>query len=157
MAGFGFMAESSMRSGAVFWRFTLAVALGGSVGALLREGAGQLFAMLGDGENHFVYFTFATLTVNILGCLGLGLLVAKRTFTETTLTIRAETRFLFMSAGVFSALTSFSAYTYQIVNLWVEYQALYSLIYLAGSVILGLLAVSSGFWVYRWRSNSPHV
>lgn len=155
LAGFGSMANFSMRSGSIFWRFTLAVAIGGALGAVLREASGQLFLLASREENQFVYFTFATLTVNILGSFGLGLVVAKRGLTEERLSIEMETGFLFLSAGVFSALTSFSAFTYQIVNVWVEFQAIYSLVYIAGSIIFGLLAVGCGFWFYRWRTGSP--
>jgi len=148
------MDKQTFNSGQVFWRLTLAVALGGMVGALLRESVGQLVSVLAQSENLFVYFTFATLIVNIVGCLGLGIVTAKRGLAQAEFSIQSETAFLFWSAGVFGALTSFSAFTQQTGDLWLQYGPIYSLVYVGLSVVLGVLAVSCGFWFYRQRSNS---
>ncbi|MCH8501833.1 MAG: CrcB family protein [Aliidiomarina sp.] len=148
------MDKQTIKSGHVFWRFTLAVALGGMVGALLRESVGQFVSVFADNENLFVYFTFATLMVNIVGCLGLGMVTAKRGLAQGEFSIQSEASFLFWSAGVFGALTSFSAFTQQTGDLWLQYGPIYSLVYVGLSVVLGVLAVSCGFWFYRQRSSS---
>ncbi len=77
------------------------IALGGSVGALLRYSVSGWAQKLGSGS-----FPLGTLVVNVSGCLAIGLLVAL--FAGPHL-IREEIR-LAILVGVLGAFTTFSTF-----------------------------------------------
>ena len=89
-------------------------------------------------------FPFATLTVNIIGCLLIGVvfgLGAKGGMTP-------EWR-LFLATGVLGGFTTFSAFSYETVHMLQNGQISNAILYILASVLLGLLATFLGFWLVK--------
>lgn len=146
-------------------RFTIAVAAGGALGAVLRvlitvilagesvsilqpiEGLPELIAPL--------QFPLATLLINIVGSFALGLVIANRVYTQTnTWSAHQEAWFLFISSGFWSAFTTFSAFSHDVLQLWVNGAAIFGYwwppqavagMYLLASVLISLGAVMLAF------------
>lgn len=101
------------------------VALGGAIGSVLRYGTVLLIgAPLG------------TLAVNVLGSLVMGVLFV-------LLSTRTDLSPLLMT-GVLGGFTTFSAFSLDAMKLWEGGAVLPAFGYVAGSVILSLVAVALG-------------
>jgi len=118
----------------------LAVALGGALGALTRYGVGRLVAHLFDPS-----FPWATWTVNLVGCLLIGMTVPL----FGRLSGFEEARF-FLVVGFLGSFTTFSTYCLDTVALWSSDHGLFALLNVAGSVVCGLLLVAGGREVSAW-------
>jgi len=118
----------------------LAVALGGALGALTRYGAGRLVAHLFTPS-----FPWATWTVNLIGCLLIGMTVPL----FGRLSGFEEARF-FLVVGFLGSFTTFSTYCLDTVVLWGNNHGLFALLNVAGSVVCGLLLVAAGRAVSAW-------
>jgi CrcB protein len=112
----------------------LYIAIGGAVGALARQGLGG-WVQARAGER----FPLGTLTVNVLGCLLLG--IAIRVF--ETARVSPELRAM-IAVGVLGAFTTFSTYTYETVLLIQGGAWTRAFLYAVGSLALGLAAVHLG-------------
>ena len=112
----------------------LYVALGGAIGAVARYGiSGWIYERTGEA------FPWGTLAVNLLGCLLLGFALR---YLEG-MRLSSELR-LFVTVGVLGAFTTFSTFSYEAVAL-LEAGAIGRMFaYTAGSVVLGMLAMSVG-------------
>ena len=110
------------------------VALGGAVGALARW-ALVLALPRSSGD-----WPWATLTVNLLGCLLIGVLLAvlsaRRPDDEHLRT--------FLGAGVLGGFTTFSAFAVEVADLLRAGVPVMAAGYVAVSVLGGLLAVAVG-------------
>ena len=116
------------------------VFLGGGVGAVLRHGTNRLAATLfGTG------FPAATLAVNVVGSLLMGLLAASLAEGPAA----SQQLRLFLTTGVLGGFTTFSAFSLDALTLWERGQPELAAIYVAGSVLLSLAAVAFGFWLGR--------
>ncbi len=115
----------------------LLVFVGGGLGALLRYAAGRATILAGHAP------PFATLGVNILGCLVMGLLAGW--FTSRG---GSESAKLFLLTGVLGGFTTFSAFGLDALTLYRTSPA-HAAAYVAASVIVSLLAVSLGFALTR--------
>jgi CrcB protein len=114
------------------------VALGGALGALARTGVSEWFyERAGDG------FAWGTLTVNLLGCLLIGM---ARAGVETADWGSPEVRILVFS-GFLGAFTTFSTFEADTVTLWQSGQKVMAGVYLGGSVVGGLLAFIVGWFL----------
>lgn len=107
----------------------LAVAAGGAVGAVLRYGAGLL-----------VHAPYGTLLVNILGSALIGVVMAK----YATGNISEPAR-LFLAVGVLGGFTTFSAFSYDVLQLALRGAWAQVIIMVLASVALSLLAVWAGY------------
>ena len=112
----------------------LLVALGGAVGATARYGVGLGFARFG------LAFPWATLLVNVLGGLAMGLLAA-RTSADDTLRLA-------LGVGVLGGFTTFSAFSLETVRL-MEHQPGLAMLYVAASVLLSIGACWLGLTLGR--------
>ncbi len=116
------------------------VGLGGFIGAVSRY--------LISGYVHQILKTeypVGTVVVNALGCFTLGLIMY---LVQNNQMFSSHFR-LFMTIGVLGAMTTFSTFGYETFNLLVstEYKlALYNII---GNVVIGILAVWSGYVMLR--------
>lgn len=110
--------------------FTL-VGLGGAIGSIGRYIAGQYIQsrFLSSG------FPYGTFIVNITGCFLIGLIYGFAGKTD----ILSEWR-LFLVTGICGGYTTFSAFSYESIALLRSGDVLHFCTYVAGSVILGLIA-----------------
>lgn len=113
--------------------------VGGSIGTLCR------YYLAEWGQARFgTFFPYATLLVNLLGCLIIGLLLGvfeKRfhALVEAPLQLR-----LLLMTGFLGALTTFSSYELEAFLLLRQGSWERALLYLAGSIVLGLLLILTG-------------
>jgi len=113
----------------------LAVGIGGMLGALARFGLSSLVARrVGEG------FPFATLLVNVVGCLCIGVLFA---WFEQRPEISTQTRLL-LSTGILGSFTTFSTFGLETIVLAQAGQARLALASVAANLLLGLGAVVLG-------------
>ncbi|MEI6756229.1 MAG: fluoride efflux transporter CrcB [Chlorobium sp.] len=119
----------------------LLVGTGGFLGSVARYAVTILFSPVAMG------FPYATFTVNLLGSFLIGFL--GELAVSSTL-VSPETR-LFLVTGFCGGFTTFSAYMYEHAMLIKDAQFFYASLYLAGSVIGGLVALYTGmFFAKLW-------
>lgn len=116
------------------------VAAGGAVGAVGRYIANvSAMRVLGTG------FPWGTLAVNVAGSLAMGLVVgwlARRANGDMALG-------LFLATGMLGGFTTFSAFSLDAISLWQRGETLSAFAYVAGSVLLSLIAVFAGLSIMR--------
>jgi len=113
------------------------VALGGSIGALLRYLlAGWVQHTLGE------FFPWGTFFVNAVGSFLLGF------FYEAALsgTVAPELR-LFLAVGLLGSFTTFSTFSYETLAFLREGAFFWALVYALGSLIVGVAAALFGVWL----------
>ena len=112
----------------------LLAALGGALGALARWGT-SVAVPRPSGS-----WPWATLTVNLVGCLLIGVLLAvlaaRRPDDERLRT--------FLGAGVLGGFTTFSAFAVEVAELLRAGAPVVAVAYVAVSVLGGLVAVAAG-------------
>lgn len=113
----------------------LHVAIGGALGAMLRYAIGLALR-----------FPYATLCVNVLGSLLMG--IALVWLTEMGDKSFARWQPLIMT-GLLGGFTTFSAFSLDTLRLFETGQSGAALIYVAGTVLLCLLAVFAGVAIAR--------
>lgn len=115
----------------------LQVALGGAIGATARYATYRMLAVHGPG------FPLATVVVNVIGSFVMGLLavlMAQRIGNDYA---------PLLLTGVLGGFTTFSAFSLDALTLWERGQSGGAAIYIAGSVILSLVAVVAGLALGR--------
>ncbi|WP_422860525.1 fluoride efflux transporter CrcB [Flagellimonas sp. S174] len=117
----------------------LLVFLGGGLGSMLRY---LISKPLNDFHNNFYLGTF---TVNIVGCLLIGIIMGMASKNQAL----SQQSVLFFATGLCGGFTTFSAFAFEKHSFIKEGAFLPFLIYLASSVILGILAVALGTWLVR--------
>ena len=122
------------------------VALGGGAGAVARYQLGRwLTSALGPAA--VAAFPWATLAVNLLGSLAMGLLagwLAKHGGSAS-----GETWRLLVGVGLLGGFTTFSAFSFEMMMLIERGQAAQAVIYAAVSIFAGLTALYIGLIVMR--------
>ncbi|MGC6455006.1 MAG: fluoride efflux transporter FluC [Coraliomargaritaceae bacterium] len=113
------------------------VAVGSGLGAVLRFSLGQVFVS-GRG----VAFPVATLLVNLLGCLLVGLLAGRWVAKEGVPAVSG--RWHFWITGVCGGFTTFSALSSEVLWMTLEGRGPFAGLYAAASIGLGLFAVWAG-------------
>lgn len=115
-------------------------AMGGAIGAAARYavsvGATRLF---GHG------FPWGTLTVNVVGCLIMGLLIEAIAL-KYSVSLEVRT---FLFTGILGGLTTFSAFSLDFATLVERKAHLLAAIYLTASVGLSVLALFAGLAIAR--------
>jgi len=109
-----------------------AIAAGGVLGAEARLGAGQLW----PGSEGFPW---ATLVVNVTGCLLIGAVAA-------VLVTRIDHPLVrpFVTVGVLGGYTTFSGYTVDTVRLLTQDRPIAAAAYAAGTLLLAIGSVIAG-------------
>ena len=120
------------------------VALGGGIGAVLRYHTGRLMT-LWLGPTAVTAFPWATLAVNVLGGLAMGLLAGWL----GRLGASAEPYRLLIGVGLLGGFTTFSAFSLELMMLIDRGQAGQAFVYAAVSVLAGLSALYIGLIVMR--------
>jgi CrcB protein len=125
-----------------FLAASLYVALGGAAGAWLRYVSGILiFRSLGPAAQ----FPWATLTVNVLGSLAMGLLAGWLARHGS----HGEGWRLLLGVGLLGGFTTFSAFSLELV-LMIERGTLFNAAIYAGiSVLAGIAALFTGLALMR--------
>ena len=118
----------------------LAVAIGGALGAMARYGiSGWIF----DSTSH--KFPYATLSVNVLGSLVMGVLFV---LILEKGALPPEMRSLLM-IGFLGAFTTFSTFSLDALGLWQNGHLFLALVYALGTVVLCLAAITVAVWLTR--------
>jgi CrcB protein len=118
----------------------LLVGLGGGLGSIARYLCQRWFLI-----NHPHHFPWGTLTVNIAGCFLIGAFwgLSFRSFAGN------EHWKLFLMTGICGGFTTFSAFTLESIGLLREQRTALFFLYVAGSLVLGLLATLIGIRLLR--------
>lgn len=115
----------------------LAVAAGGAIGSAGRYLVG-LWALGQMGPTRFPIGTFL---VNLIGCLIVGVLAGL----AVKYSAFSEQLRLFLFVGLAGGFTTFSAFGLETFELIRREQWMLTLIYVGGSLLLGVLMVALGF------------
>ena len=119
----------------------LLVGIGGGLGAIARFGMGiALVRWLGTG------FPWATLAINVIGCLLIGMALAGGP--GPTGFLSRELRLLGV-IGFLGAFTTFSTFGYETVSLLQGDKPMLAASYVLASLVLGLGGVACGIWAMR--------
>ncbi len=120
-------------------KIILAIGLGSFIGGVLRYLVSLFFQQKFPGA-----FPYGTLAVNIVGCFLIGVVYALA-FNES---ISADNR-LFIATGILGGFTTFSAFSFETFSLIKNGQAVTAMLYIIGSVLLGLLATYAGYILFK--------
>ncbi|MDR6756065.1 CrcB protein [Mycoplana sp. BE70] len=118
----------------------LIVFLGAGIGGAGRHGINVLAARISSNG-----FPLGTLTVNVTGCLTMGLLAGFFAFRGH---LPQEVRLL-LTTGVLGGFTTFSAFALDTALLWERGNLGLALAYVLASVILSLSAIGAGLFLAR--------
>lgn len=127
-----------------FMTASLFVAAGGAFGSWLRFCVGRAWTGA-IGPTRASAFPWGTLTVNVAGSLAMGLLVGWLARADAG----GETMRLLLAVGVLGGFTTFSAFSLEVVSLVERGQPGVALLYLAVSLIAGLLGLWFGLLLMR--------
>jgi CrcB protein len=120
----------------------LSVAIGGAVGALARWGLAEGVAA-GFGRAHVPW---ATLLVNVAGCFLIGLIAGRSDAAPGPMPAWLIENRPLLVAGFCGALTTFSTFAFETVDL-LPRRPLLGIALVAAHLILGLGAVMLGRWL----------
>jgi len=120
-------------------RATMLVMAGGAIGAGLRFQTGYAAARLG-----LVGFPYATLAVNLLGGLMMGLLAGSLARSATP-----ETARLFLGVGLLGGFTTFSAFSLELFEMTERGLGALALGYAALSLVGAFAALALGIGIAR--------
>ena len=126
---------------------SLLVALGGGAGAWLRFSATRLWSGA-LGEARAAHFPYATLSVNVVGSLAMGLLTGWLTRHGSCTPAQEQWRLL-LGVGVLGGFTTFSAFSLETVLLAQRGAYMLALIYVALSLLAGFAALLGGMALVR--------
>ena len=120
----------------------LTVFLGGGAGAVLRYLGGMAWGRLGGSEHPWL----ATLVINVLGGLAMGVLIS-------SLALKGgpdqERWRLLLGVGVLGGFTTFSTFSLETVMMIQRKDWLTVVIYVSGSVVLSVAGVMAGLHLTR--------
>jgi len=120
------------------------VAVGGAIGSVLRYQMGRLLTLI-LGPVAVTAFPWATLTVNILGSLAMGILAGSLARYGQG----GEHWRLFIGVGVLGGFTTFSSFSLEMMMLIERGQPAYAFLYAAVSLLAGLTALYIGLIAMR--------
>jgi fluoride exporter len=120
-------------------KLILLIGTGGFIGAVARY-----LLSLAIQDKITSAFPFGTLAVNIIGCFFIGTVYA---MSERDI-FSSEWR-LFLATGILGGFTTFSAFSNETTAMLREAQYASALLYVGGSVLLGLLATFGGLMLIK--------
>ncbi len=120
------------------------VGAGGAIGAVARYGVnvGSVH-LFGHG------FPWGTVIVNVIGSFLMGVLIAKFAMMDN---ISNDMKTM-LTTGVLGAFTTFSTFSLDFVTLVERGEMVSAFGYLAGSVVLSILALFLALWVMRGMAS----
>lgn len=116
------------------------VFIGGGLGAALRHGVN-----VGTARLFGTSFPYGTLTVNIVGCLVMGLLAGYFAFKGD---VHQHWR-LFLTTGILGGFTTFSAFSLDVAALYERGEVALTAVYVIASVAVSVAAVFAGLALVR--------
>ena len=137
---FYFVFHSTCINFASMLKNILLVALGGACGSVARYLLSKLVQ-----DNALSNFPFGTMTVNILGCLLIGMVYG---LAENNISISPALKLL-LTVGFCGGFTTFSTFMNESLSLLRADSAAMMALYVGGSVALGLLAVFAGLQIIK--------
>lgn len=118
----------------------LAVALGGALGALVRYGVTNYIY----SESHPM--PYGTVVVNVVGCLLIGILSA---YFMTHPSLPSYYRLFFITGGL-GALTTFSTFAFESMNLLGSGHYSSAAMYIVGQLVMGIAICTIAFMGGKW-------
>ena len=118
----------------------LAIAVGGALGSVARHGVNVLI----HGRWPMARFPFATLIVNVAGCLIIGLLAG------LIMSERLALRFYwreFLFVGILGGFTTFSTFGLDTITLARTHSMSAAFWNVTAHIVIGLLAVQAGLFI----------
>ncbi|WP_395021975.1 fluoride efflux transporter CrcB [Dongia sp.] len=114
------------------------VFVGAGIGGMLRHGVNMLGPRLAGAD-----FPYATMTINIVGSLAMGLIAGYFAFRggEGLFGSMSQHWRLFLTTGVLGGFTTFSAFSLDFATLWERGAMGGAAFYLAASVLGSLVAI----------------
>lgn len=116
------------------------VALGGSIGTSLRYSVGVFLFKPTNA------FPWATWWINVIGCFLAGVFFA---YSQKFPVLQNEAR-LFLMVGILGGFTTFSSFGLETFQLLKHGQITLALSYVVSSVLVGVLVLGLGFYVFQW-------
>jgi CrcB protein len=134
-----------------FWhnpaiRIPVAISLGAIAGSLCRYYIGLWFKNIALVD----YFAFGTLFVNITGSFLMGLFITL--IAEKLINLSPEI-IAMITVGFLGSYTTFSSYESEAMNLLLQGQKQWSILYWLGSPILGFMAINFGIFLGKFMTN----
>ncbi len=126
----------------------LLVAAGGGLGAIARYGLGLMAGRVAPSAS----WPWGTFAANVIGGLAMGLLVGWLALRGGA---QQEAIRLFAAAGVLGGFTTFSAFSLEAVMMIERRQFGLAGAYVAGSVVLALVALFVGLTIARRVLGAP--
>ena len=118
----------------------LIIAFGGGLGSILRYFTSVLVSKYWSSN-----FPLATFIVNSIGCLLIGFIIGlleKNQLSDSRLK-------WFLVTGICGGLTTFSAFGMENYNLFQNNNSLLAFVYIAMSIVIGLLAIWFGIFLSK--------
>lgn len=117
----------------------LAVALGGSIGAVLRY---LIFLIYYRANNQA--FPWATLVINLIGAFLIGLLwgIFDRIYVSPGIR-------LFLFVGILGSFTTFSTFAFDVFNLGKDGSIKYLILYISATNIFGIALAFGGYYLSK--------
>ena len=119
----------------------LLVAVGGALGSMARYGSGVLIGKVWDAT-----FPLATMLINIVGSLAMGLFIGY--LVRATPSWQADARLL-VAVGIFGGFTTFSSFSLDTISMMERGDIGQALLYVVLSVVVGIAALYGGLLLIR--------
>ena len=123
----------------------LLVSSGGAIGALLRFSLGNILKF------YFLNNFYATLSINIIGSFLIGYLVSlgyMKNMSESFIKY-------FLVIGLLGSFTTFSAFSYEVVDLLLSKKFFHGIFYIISSVFFCIIAAYMGIYINKvWLENT---
>lgn len=120
------------------WLTVLSVALGGALGSVSRYGIGMAARAFWPG------WPLGTFVVNVSGSFAIGVLFGLFLLRPAPEWVRFG-----LITGVLGGFTTFSAFSFETIEMLRTDGAFAALVYVAATLVLGLGACALGLWVAR--------